>query len=153
MWIFDIFSKEKKIAQKNINYIKNLVVVALSDWNLDEMELKVLNMIAWKLWISENSLIDIIKNHRNIKCILPKDKKDRINQLWDIILIILADNKIEEKEIKIIQDFAYNLEIRPGITTWIIRNLEEIDLLNNWLSDFKSTFLSFFSDDTAFFNN
>lgn len=152
MWIFDFLKKDSSSAIKNNNYnhIKNLLSVAMSDWSLDEKESKALNWVASRLWLTNEEIGEIIKNFNSIKFVLPTEKKERISQLWDVILVVLVDGKIEDWELKKLRLFAENLNIRPALINGIIRNLETFDFVNNSLSSFKISFSEYFSDGNWF---
>lgn len=146
MGIFDFLNKESKQKANNFNHIKNLLTIAMSDWSLDEKETQALNWVSSRLWITNEEIGEIIKNFNNIKFVLPTNKKDRINQFWDLILIVLVDWKIEKWELNKLRTFAENLNIRSGVITAIIRNLETFDFVNTSLSSFRISFVDYFSD-------
>ncbi|MDD5770312.1 MAG: hypothetical protein PHE25_05045 [Candidatus Gracilibacteria bacterium] len=150
MGIFDFLNKESKQKANNFNHIKNLLTIAMSDGSLDEKETQALNGVSSRLGITNEEIGEIIKNFNNIKFVLPTNKKDRINQFWDLILIVLVDGKIEKGELNKLRTFAENLNIRSGVITAIIRNLETFDFVNTSLSSFRISFVDYFSDGNGF---
>lgn len=125
MGLFGFFSKDTPQMENNKSHLKNLIAVAMSDGSLDINEAKALFSVASRLGINELSVREIVSNHTDIKFILPKERKDRIQQFWDLIMIILADGKVEEREIHIFENFASKLKIRKAIVAGLVRKFTE----------------------------
>ncbi len=135
MGIFSFFSDSK--SENNKSHLKNLISVAMSDGSMDTNEAKALLSVATRLGITEIDVRQMVTDYRDIKFILPKDRKDRIQQFWDLIMIILADGKIEEHEMKIFENFAAKLGIRKAITSGLVRKFAEWTTKKEPLGAFK----------------
>lgn len=135
MSIFSFFSNT--VAGDNKSHLKNLISVAMSDGNMDENEAKALLSVAMRLNINEGDVRQMVTNYRDIRFVLPKERKNRIQQFWDIIMIILADGKIEEHEMKIFENFATKLGIRKAIIAGLIRKFTEWTDKKEPLNTFK----------------
>lgn len=148
MSLFGFFSSNSQ-AEKNKSHLKNLISVAMSDGNLDTNEAKALLSVANRLGIDEINVRQIVTNHKDIDFMLPKDRKDRIQQFWDLIMIILADGKVEEHEMTIFENFAMKLGIRKAIIAGIVRKFSGWTSKNESLDTFKSEFIEMLTDTSS----
>lgn len=123
MGFFGLFQNSE--VENNKSHLKNLIAVAMSDGNMDGNEAKALFAVATRLGIDEINIRHLVANHNDIKFVLPKDRKDRIQQFWDLIMIILADGKIEDREMVVFEQFAMKLGVRKAIIAGLIRKLVE----------------------------
>lgn len=149
MWLFDFFSSNPPI-DKNQSYIKNLIAIAMADGELDDKEAQALLRVATRLGISEWEVRDIIAQHNTIQFVLPKEPKDRIRQLWDLLLIVLVDGKIEERELAILERFALKLRLRGAVATALVRKLQEWSVTGSPIEMFKTDFLGLFAGGNVF---
>lgn len=149
MGLFDFFSGNA-LEDKNQSYLKNLIAVAMADGELDNKEAQALMQVATRLGISEAEVRDIIAQHNSIQFILPKDPKDRVRQLWDLLLIVLVDGRVEERELAILERFTLRLRLRPAVATALVRRLGEWAESGAPIETFKTDFLGFFAWGNAF---
>lgn len=146
MGFFSFFSHSR--ADKNKSHLKNLLSVAMSDGSMDVNEAKALLSVATRLAIDEKQVREMMTDYRNIKFILPKDRKERVQQLWDLVMIVLADGRIEEREMMIFESFAHKLRIRKAVISGLVRKFaqwmtkEEKEPLDS----FKGEFIELLSD-------
>lgn len=149
MGLFDFFSGNSE-SDKNQSYLKNLIAVAMADGELDDKEAQALMRVATRLGISEAEVRDIIAQHNSIQFVLPRDPKDRVRQLWDLLLIVLVDGRVEERELATLERFALKLRLRPAVATALVRRLQEWTTTDTPIETFKTDFLGFFAGGNAF---
>jgi len=122
----------------------------MADGELDDKEAQALMQVATRLGISETEVRGIIAQHKTIQFVLPKDPKDRVRQLWDLLLIVLVDGRVEERELAILERFALKLRLRSAVATALVRRLQEGSVTDAPIETFKADFLGFFSGGNAF---
>ncbi|MDP2103557.1 MAG: TerB family tellurite resistance protein [Candidatus Gracilibacteria bacterium] len=149
MGLFDFFAGNTS-QDKNQSYLKNLIAVAMADGELDDKEAQALMQVATRLGISEGKVRGIIAQHKTIQFVLPKDPKDRVRQLWDLLLIVLVDGRVEERELAILERFALKLHLRSAIASALVRRLQEWSVTDASIETFKADFLGFFSGGNVF---
>lgn len=101
--IINLFRQGKGTAR---SHMKNLIEMAAVDGNFDEIEYDLLKTIAKRNNISESQLRDIRKNPGIVQFEVPKDKKERFFQLYDLIHMMSVDNSIHDEEMKLCDIFA-----------------------------------------------
>ena len=88
------------------SHMKNLIEMAAVDGNFEEVEMKLLGTIAKKNGISESQLKDIRKNSSGIEFEIPKDKKEKFHQFYDLVHMMSVDNDVHREEQKLCTLFA-----------------------------------------------
>jgi uncharacterized tellurite resistance protein B-like protein len=101
--ILSLFRQGKGSAR---SHMKNLIEMAAVDGNFDEVEYGLLKTIAKRNGISEGQLKDIRKNPGGIQFEVPKDKKEKFHQLYDLVHMMTVDNAIHTEEAKLCNLFA-----------------------------------------------
>ncbi|MBK5279086.1 MAG: hypothetical protein JJE09_09520 [Bacteroidia bacterium] len=81
--------------------MKNLIEMAAVDGNFEDIEYALLMTIAKRNGISEGQLKDIRKNGEGIKFEVPTDRKEKFNQLFDLVHMMSVDNAIHDEEAKL----------------------------------------------------
>ena len=110
--MFKFFLKNRKNHKgENKEYFKHLVSIAHKDGYLDKLEVSMLCKIGEKLGLGTSNIQKLINGHNPHEILsLPKSNKERFDQLYDVICIMLADDEITEEEI----DFSTKLAKRLG---------------------------------------
>lgn len=117
---------------------------------MDEAEARMLSRVAQRLGIDDAEVRDIVIGHKDIGFVLPRSKRKRTELLWDYTSLIIADGRIEERELQMCERFCQRIGLRTGVTSSFMRKL------NEWASsgatpDFlHRDFLRLFRDDTVF---
>jgi len=96
--------REGKVGAKS--HMKNLLELAYVDGHFDDAENILLNTLAKKHNISEKQLEEIKQNPDAIKFEIPKKDKDKFEQLYDLVSMMLADEYIDTEEFKLCVIFA-----------------------------------------------
>jgi uncharacterized tellurite resistance protein B-like protein len=101
--ILNLFRNGKTTAK---SHMKNLIEMAAVDGNFDQIEYDLLKKIAKSNSISESQLKSIRNNPGEIKFELPKDKKEKFHQFYDLVHMMSVDNSIHPEEMKLCSLYA-----------------------------------------------
>lgn len=101
--MINLFQQGKGSAK---SHMKNLIEIAAVDGNFEEVEMKLLTKLADKNGISENQLKEIRKNPTGIEFEIPKDKKEKFHQLYDLVHMMSVDSNVHRDEQKLCSLFA-----------------------------------------------
>ncbi len=88
------------------SHMKNLIEMAAVDGNFDLIEYDLLKAIAKRNNISEGQLKEIRNNPGSIQFEVPKDAKEKFNQLYDLVHMMSIDKSIHPEEQKLSHIFA-----------------------------------------------
>lgn len=112
--------------------IKDLVCVVLADGVIDKTEEKFLSMIGQRCGLSETELKEIIAevgaDPQAIRFVPPKDLPQKIEHLLDMVVMMMADGKIDKMEKTYCAALAVRLGFKPLIIDRMINDI--ITLIN-----------------------
>jgi uncharacterized tellurite resistance protein B-like protein len=102
-----IFRKRKKVEiAVNKSHLKNLMVLALADGHLAEIEEHLLVSIAHRLNLNENDIAEIKSNLDHDFFVLPEKYDDRIEQFNDLLTLMAIDGHIDPEEEVLCREYA-----------------------------------------------
>jgi uncharacterized tellurite resistance protein B-like protein len=102
----DILSTFKQGKGSARSHMKNLIEMAAIDGNFDTIEYDLLKQIAKRNNISESQLKAIHSDHAEIVFELPKDRKEKFDQFYDLVHMMSIDKTIHSEEMKLCNLFA-----------------------------------------------
>ncbi|NUN10496.1 MAG: hypothetical protein HUU54_15080 [Ignavibacteriaceae bacterium] len=102
-WLENERSKVRK------SHIVNLVSLALADGIIDKKEQSLLIKIATQTGMSSEEFEEILENPEMIKFYPPATKEEAAVQLLDLVLMMLADGKIQDTEMSFCSEIALKL--------------------------------------------
>ena len=103
----NIFSSNFK--SRNRDHFASIVKVAQIDNIITEEEEKFIKRLSILLEIDPVEAEEIIANPNNYEIIPPASEKKRLERLYDLSKIVLADSIADEAEIKLLRKFTYSL--------------------------------------------
>ncbi len=101
--LLQLFKQGKGTAK---SHLKNLIEIAAADGYFIEVEYDLLKSIAKRNGISAKMLSEIKNNPGAIKLEIPKDKKERFHQFYDLVHMMSIDNQIHHEEMKLCNLYA-----------------------------------------------
>jgi len=109
--------------KKHTAHICNLIQMAVEDQEFHINEMHTIIHIARNLGITCNDFENILKNNENITVEIPKKVNERIQHLYDLVKVMIADNKVEENELKHITSIAkiYGFDIEEHFKNNILQ--------------------------------
>ena len=92
--------------EKLQSHFLNLYAMALSDTQIETIELEVLYKIGQERGVDKNQIDDIILHPDKIKFSFPDTLNEKITYLYDLAKIILADGIVDSNERKTLELFC-----------------------------------------------
>jgi uncharacterized tellurite resistance protein B-like protein len=121
--MLSIFSRGKSRQQES--HIRNLLLMANSDNNISKSEIQVIYDIGIEKGLNTEEIKDIIRDDSEKKLITPENVEDKFEQLYDLVLVMLADGIIEEDEIEFCTNVAEKFGFRKTIAALLIIYITE----------------------------
>ena len=109
MLIFKSFSKKKKLS-----HFRNLAAMANTDNHFDDNEKKLLSSLAKKYDISDSE-IEMVLSEDSINFIQPTKLKDKLEQIFQLVLMMLADGKVLPEEKSYCVTCCQNLDLHDHV--------------------------------------
>src|SRR5574344_1878393 len=109
-----------KKDSKKLSHIKNLIAVASADGRLYRSELAGIAAVLARENMSPEDFDYCLKNPEKIKFTPPTSNEERVRYLTDMVLIMMADGKIDKSEYAICWETAIELGFRDDAVNIII---------------------------------
>jgi len=132
----DFIANNGKKVRKD--HFLHLVQVAEIDGKLTESELEVLHKEGIKFGLTDPEIDQLIDKEKDFHYVAPYSLKDKFDELYNIALIILADNDVSEGERLFIRRYAisagFDYNIIDSLVTQVLegvqKGMDEDDLFN-----------------------
>ncbi|PRY02950.1 hypothetical protein CLV24_14419 [Pontibacter ummariensis] len=111
-------TKEKKLA-----FFQNMVLVAIADKYIDEMESDFLLSIGQQLELSEEDTRPISDNLSSLSFIIPKDGLQKTLELQALVMMVLQDGEVEEREYSLCLEYTRQIGYSKEILDELIAKL------------------------------
>lgn len=108
MSILEHFDHPERKQDKE--HFKHLVDIAMADGTIEEQEHKMLIRIGKNLGLTEEEINNLIDSSKNASYSPPYELKKRFEQMYSIVKMVLADGKIEDREMRM----ATNIGLKSG---------------------------------------
>src|SRR6187551_135942 len=82
------------------NHIKNLLALAKADGHMHVKEEALLYKIGKRYGLKERQVKELIEADEKFEVIVPDNHNDRMNLLYDLILMVYADDKVDAHEVE-----------------------------------------------------
>jgi hypothetical protein len=130
----------------NREYFVHLVNIALADDVITGTEMELLHKLGKKVGMSDPEIDNIIRKTAMSDFIAPYELSKRFDQVYDVVKMILADDVIDENEMRLARGFALKSDFKaseiPPLLDLLINGIkqgkDEEDLFKEYLKEWKS---------------
>jgi uncharacterized tellurite resistance protein B-like protein len=102
------------------NHIKNLLALAKIDGHMHEKEIELLFRIAKRYGLKVRQVQELIDSGENYQMNIPDNYNDRMNLLYDLVLMVYADEVVNPHEVKFCEDAAEQFGMKKEIIPWLL---------------------------------
>lgn len=121
MSFFDLFKSRE--SREKLNHLKNLVTVAFADGKLEDNEMAALATIMAREGLTSSDLERCIKNPESIKFFPPDNHQKRVVYLKDMVLLMMCDGNIDDRELVICKVTAMALGFKREVIDVMIMDI------------------------------
>lgn len=107
------------------NHIKNLLALAKADGHMHEKEVELLFRIAKGYGLKQRQVEELMESNEKFKVIVPDNHHDKMNLLYDLILMVYADGVVDEHEIAFCEEAVMRFGMKKELVTWLIDQFEK----------------------------
>ena len=107
------------------NHIKNLLALARSDGNMHPKEEKLLFKIGKRYGLKDRQIKSLMESVEEHTLNIPDNHNDKMNLIYDLLLMIHADNRIVSNEVAFIEDAVIKFGMKREMVTWLLHVFEE----------------------------
>ena len=91
--------KQGKVSAHS--HMKNLIEMAMADGRFDDSEEKFLLKLASKHGVSKKKIEEIRNNEMEVEFVLPSNEKEKFNQLFELVNMMVIDQHIDHSELRL----------------------------------------------------
>ncbi|NBW37542.1 MAG: TerB family tellurite resistance protein [Cytophagia bacterium] len=107
------------------NHIKSLLALANADGHMHDSEVALLFKIGQKYGLKDWQVQNLVDSTEKFELTVPDNFNDRMNLLYDLLLMVYADGVVEQREIDFCEDVAKRFQMKKGIVNWLIKIFEK----------------------------
>ncbi len=128
MSFIDLFKSRE--SRERLSHLKNLVAVAAADGKLDKNEMAALATVMAREGLTPSDLERCIKNPKGINFLPPETPEQSVVYLKDMVLLMMCDGDIDEREFALCKATAIALGFKHEIIDAMILDIID-DLKRN----------------------
>jgi len=106
------------------NHIKNLLALAKSDGTMHPKEEQLLFKIGKKYGLKDRQIQTLIDTDEKFEVNVPDNHNDKMNLLYDLILMVYADDVVDQHEIEFCEEAVAKFGMKKELVHWL---LDEFD--------------------------
>jgi len=104
---------------------KNMISLALIDGDFDDNENEFLRMRGMQLGLSRGDVDAVLKHPERVKFVQIKDPDRRIQHLYDLVIMMIADGRVVQAEMDFVQTLAAMMGFRPSDVPRLLESIVE----------------------------
>ena len=102
------------------NHIKNLLALSKADGHMHEKEIEVLYEIGQRYGLKNRQIKTLIESNEKFEVNVPENFNDKMNVLYDMVLMVYADGVVEKKEIQFCEDVVKKFGMKKRMVKWLV---------------------------------
>jgi uncharacterized membrane protein YebE (DUF533 family) len=102
------------------SYLSNLIALASSDGSLDALERELIHKIGKKRGLKEWQINELLEDQTPKAPFVPESIHNRMEMLFDLMLIIYADDVVTDNEVTFITGIVQAYKLRPAVVDHLI---------------------------------
>lgn len=107
------------------SHIKNLLALAKADGFMHEKEEKMLFKIGRRYGLKDRQIKTLVDSNEKFQVIVPDNHQDKMNVLYDLMLIVFADGVVEKREIAFCEDMVKKFGMKKEVVKWLLEEVFE----------------------------
>lgn len=115
--------------KQNKDHFINLTQIALADGAIDQTETEMLYKLGRKMGFTEQEIATLIESTNKQPFAPPYEFFKRFEQVYEVVKMVLADNVIDESEMRLATNFAIRLGFTeneiPSLLKLVVNGIQE----------------------------
>jgi len=118
-------------------HVRNLVALASVDGHIHSAELKFIRKIGKKYGLKPRQISSLIDKRDEWEIQIPKHPEESLDQLHDLILMVFADGRVDEKELEFCRHMVKGMGFREDLVNKMLELFDHgVPNPDDW-ADFK----------------
>lgn len=102
-------------------HIKSLLALANADGHMHEKETELLFRIGANYGLKDWQIQNLVDSAEKYELAVPDNFNDRMNLLYDVLLMVYADGVVEKREIDFCEEVARRFNMKKEIVGWLLK--------------------------------
>ncbi len=107
------------------NHIKNLLALAKADGNVHPKEELLLFKIGKRYGLKERQIKELIASDEKHTIIVPDNHNDKMNLIYDLLLMIHADERVVKNELEFFENAVKKFGMKKEMVKWLLSVFEK----------------------------
>jgi uncharacterized membrane protein YebE (DUF533 family) len=107
------------------NHIKNLLALAKADGHMHPKEEALLYKIAKRYGLKDRQVKELVDAEEKYEVNVPDNHHDKMNLLYDLVLMVYADDVVDQHEIKFCEQAVKNFGMKKELVNWLLEEFEK----------------------------
>lgn len=102
------------------SHIKNLLALAKIDGHMHEKEEALLYKIAKRYGLKDRQVKQLVETDEAFKIVVPDNHNDKMNLLYDLVLMVYADDVVDKHEIEFCEQAVKEFGMKKELVSWLL---------------------------------
>ena len=107
------------------NHIRNLLALAKADGHLHAKEEKLLYKIGKKYGLKDRQIKELVDSKEKYVMNVPDNHNDKMNLLYDLFLMVHADEVVDKNEIEFCENAVKQLGMKKEMVKWLLTMFDD----------------------------
>ena len=107
------------------NHLKNLLSLAKADGHFHEKEKAMLEKIGKRYGLKDKQIRHILDDQEPFEVNIPDNFNDRMNLIYDVLLMVYADEVVEKEEIKFCESMMESFGMKKDLVKWLLNIFDQ----------------------------
>lgn len=114
---------ERQYLSYKKNHIKNLLALSRADGHLHPKETQMLIKIGKRYGLKEKQVHELVAGGGQHEVNVPDNFHDKMNLLYDLVLMVYADGVVEESEVKFCEAVVKRFGLKKEVVRWMLHEV------------------------------
>ena len=106
------------------NLLRNLLALARVDGHLHPKEEKLLYKIGRRYGLKDRHIKNLLESPEEHTVVVPDNHNDKMNLIYDLLLMIHADEKVARNEIEFVEEAVKEFGMKKEMVQWLLQMFE-----------------------------
>ena len=106
------------------NHIRNLLALAKADGNVHPKEEALLYKIGKKYGLKERQVKELVASNERFKINVPDNHNDKMNLLYDLVLMVYADDVVDKHEIEFCEAAVHQFGMKKELVKYLLKEFD-----------------------------
>lgn len=107
------------------NHINNLLALAKVDGHMHEKEIALLFKIGKRYGLKDRQVQEMMDSEEEHSINVPDNHNDKMNLLYDLILMVYADDVVDKHEIELCEEAVSQFGMKKELVKWLLTEFKK----------------------------